>query len=105
MTRKIGRPINFSDTASVEDFVEITGDVAVIASAADSDRAFWAVTIISKDAYIRYIPAATDNSTRKGIFLKKDQTFTMDEDNWYFGEISIINKKNNEKPEYSITSF
>jgi hypothetical protein len=103
--RKQGANANTNDESTVSDFVKITVNTAVVAEVANALRMYWAVTITDKDAFIRFIPAATDASTRKGIFLKKDQTYEMPADNIYTGEISIINKKNNEKPEYSITTY
>lgn len=105
MAKTIGRNANKTDTATVSDFVKITVNTAVTASSADETRVYWAITLTDKDGFIRFIPAATDPSERKGIFLKKDQTYEMPVDNIYTGEISVINKKNNEKPEYSITTF
>ena len=103
--KTIGRNTNKSDLATVSDFVKITVNTAVTVSAADDDRIYWAITLIDKDGFIRFLKAATDPSERKGIFLKKDQTYEMPVYNIYTGEISVINKKNNEKPEYSVTTF
>ena len=50
-------------------------------------------------------PASEDPLERKGIRLKKDQTYEFPIDNVYTGEVSIINKKDNEKPIYYITEF
>ena len=97
--------INKTDTATVTDFVKITVNTAVTASASNEDRTYWSVTIKSKDAYIRFMPSTTQPSERKGIFIKKDQIYEMPIDKIYTGEISIINKKNNEKPEYSVTTY
>lgn len=103
--RTAGRNTNVSDESDVSDFVEITVDVAVKVSDENPSRIYWAITVMTKDAFIRFIPAATDGAVRKGILLKKDQTYEMSTDNIYIGEISIINKKNGDKPEYSITTF
>lgn len=105
MAFKNERTKNTNNVATVGDLIEITVDTAVVASVADSTRIYWAVSAREKDIYIRFMPAATDGSDRKGIYLKKDQFYEMPTDNIYTGEISIINKKNNEEPEYSITTF
>ncbi len=103
--KTIGRNANTSDFAEVTDVVEITVNTAVLVAPIDKDRIYFAVSVTSKDAYIRFMPATTQPSERKGIFLKKDQIYEMPTDNIYTGEVSIINKKNNEKPEYSITTY
>lgn len=100
-----GRNSNTNDTASVADEVEITVNTAVTALVANTRRIYVAITIKDKDAWIRLMPAATDATTRKGIYLKKDQTYELPTDNVYIGEVSIINKKNNEKPTFYITEF
>ncbi|MBL4940970.1 MAG: hypothetical protein JKY81_04830 [Colwellia sp.] len=100
-----GRNINTRDAATVDDEVKITVNTAVVAVAANEDRLYLAISIIDKDAFIRLMPAATDGSERKGIFLKKNTTYEFPTDNIYVGEISIINKKNNEKPVYYVTEF
>ena len=105
MVAIIGRNINTHDTATVADEVEITVNTAVTAVSSNAARLYVAITILDKDAFIRLIPAATDASTRKGIFLKKNETYELPADNIYTGEISIINKKNNEKPTYYVTEF
>ena len=75
--RKQGANANTNDESTVSDFVKITVNTAVVAEVANPLRMYWAVTITDKDAFIRFIPAATDGGTRKGIFLKKDQTYEM----------------------------
>ena len=105
MSLMIGRNVNTNDIASVDDEVEITVNTAVTALAANPRRIYVAISIKEKDAWIRLMPSATDNSTRKGIYLKKDQTYELPTDNVYTGEVSIINKKNNEKPKFYITEF
>lgn len=105
MANRIGRNQNLNDTATVSDGVEITVDTAVTAVSTNSERIYLAITIKDKDAWIRFITAATDASTRKGVYIKKDQTYELPTDNIYTGEVSIINKKNNEKPTFYITEF
>lgn len=105
MARREAGTLNTNTAATVLDEVEITVNTAVTASASKGDRMYWAVTILDKDAFIRFLPAATDASTRKGIFLKKNTTYEMPAGTIYTGEISIINKKNGEKPTYYITEF
>ncbi|MBL4891459.1 MAG: hypothetical protein JKX91_06490 [Rhizobiaceae bacterium] len=105
MARIEGRNLNTSDTATVDAEVKITGNVAVTAIAANPDRFYVCISIVDKDAYIRLLPAATDNGVRKGIFMKKNTNYELPADNLYTGEISIINKKNGEKPVYFVTEF
>ena len=105
VNKTIGRNTNQSDIAEVSDEIKITVNTAVTIAPIDKDRIYFAVSVRSKDAYIRFMPATTQPSERKGIYLKKDQIYEMPTDNIYTGEISIINKKNNEKPEYSVTTF
>jgi len=99
--RTIGRNTNSSDKAVVTNFMEVTVNVAVEVAIPNDSRMTWSLTLLSKDAHIRYIPATEDPTERKGPLLKKDQTWTMDSNNWHYGSISIINKKNGEKPKYS----
>jgi len=105
MVQTIGRNTNTNDTATVANEVQITVNTAVTALSANADRIYVAITILDKDAWIRFIPAATDASTRKGIYVKKNAVYEMPTDNIYIGEVSIINKKNGEKPKYLITEF
>lgn len=105
MVQIIGRTQNTSDTAIVTDFVEVNTDNAFTVSPANKRRVFFAITILEKDAYIRFVPASTDPAIRKGIFIKKNLTYEMAPDNIYTGEVSIINKKGGEKPQFSITEF
>jgi hypothetical protein len=95
----------FNGTPTVSDEVEITNNVANLAVSTNLNRLYLAISIIDKDAWIRLMPSSTDNSTRKGIKLKKDQTYELPMNNIYTGEISIINKKNNEKPKYFVTEY
>lgn len=105
MAAKPRRIKNSNDVATVTNENEITVDTAVVASVSNPARMYWAVTILDKDAWIRFIPAATDASERKGIYIKKNITYEMPTDTIYEGEISIINQKNNEKPTFYITEF
>lgn len=105
VNKTIGRNTNQSDFAEVTDVVEVTVNTAVSVAPIDKDRIYFSISITSKDAYIRFMPATTQPSERKGIYLKKDQIYEMPTDNIYTGEVSIINKKNNEKPKFSITTF
>ena len=102
---KTGRNINTREAANVVNEVKITVNTAVTAVAVNSKRLFLAISIQDKDAYIRFMPAATEPSERKGIYIKKNVTYELPTDNIYTGEISIINKKNGEKPIYFITEF
>lgn len=97
--------ISSTPTATVSDEVQITVNIAVTAVSANAERTYIAISIRDKDAYIRLMPAATDGSNRKGIYVKKDQTYEVPIVRIYTGEISIINKKNNEKPKYYITEY
>jgi len=73
--KTIGRNSNTTNEAVVSDQVEMTsGGTAEVVVVAKPNRIYLAVTVTGKDAYIRLIPAATDGSVRKGIFLKKDTT-------------------------------
>lgn len=101
----LGRNRNSNTAATVADLVEITGNVAVTAIASNTLRIMCIISITKEDAWIRFLPAATDNSTRKGIFLKKDQEYSIPTDNVYTGEISIINAKDNKKPQFSISEY
>lgn len=97
--------INTNDEATVGSEVKITVNDAVTASPASDERLYIAISILDKDAWIRFMPAVTETSERKGIFMKKNTTYEMPTDNVYTGEISIINKKNNEKPKFHVTEF
>lgn len=105
MGHSTGRNANTNDEATVDDEVEITGNVAVSAVPVNVARIYVAISILSEDAFVRFIPAATDNSTRKGVFVPKNSTYELPTDNMYTGEISIINAKNNKKPLYYITEY
>ncbi len=105
MVQVIGRTQNTADTATVSDFVEVNTNNAFTVVPANERRVFLAVTILDKDAYIRFLPASVDTTSRKGIYIKKNLTYEMSPDNIYTGEVSIINKKNGEKPEFSVTEF
>ena len=102
---KRGRNSNKNDEAVVSDGVEILTNSAVVGSQENSDRIYLAITITTRDAFVRLMPAATEPTTRKGVFLKKDQLYELPTDTIYTGEVSIINKKDNEKPKYYITEF
>lgn len=105
MTFLRGRTFNTNDVAVVENEVEVTVNTAVTMLPANEKRLYVAITILDKDAFIRFMPASTDPSDRKGIFIKKNTTYEMPTDNVYTGEVSIINKKNNEKPTFYTTEF
>ena len=105
MTAKIVNNRNSNDEATVLDEVKITVNTAVVAIPANPRRIAVIISIADKDAFIRFMPAATDNTNRKGIFMKKNTTYEMTADNVYTGEISIINKKNNEKPIFYTTEL
>lgn len=102
---KVGRNINIADESRVYAGVEILINSAVTAILPNPKRLFLSITITGKDAWIRMTPASEDPLERKGIRLKKDQTYEFPIDNVYTGEVSIINKKDNEKPIYYITEF
>ena len=105
MSRNIGRNINVDDTAIVNSMVETTDNNALTVLDANPDRLYVAISIKGQDAFIRFIPAATDTSERKGIFIKKDNTYELPTDNIYTGEISVINSRNNRHPEIYVTEF
>jgi len=93
MTLQKGANINTNTVATVSNEVEITGNVAVVAVADNPTRIKVVITITKFDAWVRFIPAATDNTIRKGILVEKDTQFTMPPREIYTGEISIINVK------------
>ena len=106
MARNFGNNINHNTDATVDAGVQITtAGTAETLSAANDDRMILIVSITGFDAWIRLIPAATDSSVQKGIFVQKDSTWTMPVDNVYTGEISIINVQGLTKPTYYVTEY
>lgn len=105
MSRQQRRIRNTNDVAAITDENEITVNVAVLAASANPDRMYFAITTLVRGAFVRFIPTATDNAIRKGIPLVAGLTYEMPTDNIYTGEISIINKKNNEKPIFYVTEY
>ena len=106
MARNFGNNINHNTDATVAAGVTMTsGGTAETISVANDDRMAFTVSIRGFDAWIRLIPAATDGSAEKGIFVHKDDTWTMLPDNVYTGEISIINAQGNTKPTYYVTEY
>lgn len=105
MSRNIGRNINVDSTATVTTMAVTTNNNALTVLSSNEDRLYVAISIRDEDAFIRFIPSATDPSERKGIFIKKDNTYELPTDNIYTGEISVINAKNNKHPEIYVTEF
>ena len=105
MVVTIGKNTNISTEPTVDDGVEITGNVAVTAVSENLQRVRVIITIDVADAFIRMMPAATDNSVRKGILVRAGMTWEMEEGTEYPGEISIINAKNNRKPVFYVTQL
>lgn len=105
MTKRKSGNINTHDEATVDDEVEVTVNNAVIALASNPVRFYASITVLDKDAFIRFMPASTETTERKGIFLKKNTTYELPTFSIYTGEISIINKKNNEKPTFYVTEY
>jgi hypothetical protein len=100
-----GGNLNKNTDATVDDGVEITGNVAVTAVSANNKRIRVAITITKFDVWIRPIPATTDNAVRKGELITKDTTFVLESNAIYTGEISIINVQNGQKPLYYVTEY
>lgn len=105
MTRLVGRNVNRTDESTVNDPVTIPGDVAIVAIVAREDRMYLAITVTVRDAFVRLIPAATDNTVRKGILVAAGQTYELAIDNVYTGEVSIINTRNNDNPIFFLTEY
>ena len=105
MPQTIGSNRNVNDEATVDAGVAISTDLAVLAVAANNQRTSLHITVLVRDAWIRLIPAATDNAVRKGIFVVAGSSYIMQPDNIYTGEVSIINVKNNATPEFYVTEY
>lgn len=100
---------NFNTEAIVDDKVQITVDTAVkvldpVADLAES-RLYVSITVLVRPVFIRLMPANVESTVRKGIYLEPGLTYEFLADNSYLGEVSIINTKNNDKPEYYLTRY
>jgi len=106
MAETIGRNRNTNTDAVVSDGVTMTaGATAETIASVNLQRISFSVVVAGFDAWIRFIPASTDGSTRKGFFVPKGATFEMQADNIYTGEISIINALGATKPVYYTTEY
>jgi len=108
MAKKTGRTRNFNEKAIVGDGVALSTNVAVkVLDAVKSTdpRMYVAITITTRSAWLRLMPAAEEPTVRKGILLLENGTYEMTADSPYLGEISIINTKNNDKPKFYVTTY
>lgn len=105
MAKTIGSNRNVNDAATVTNGVALSTNLAVLAVAANTERISLTITVTTRDAWIRLIPAATDNAVRKGMLIESGHHYRMDTDNVYTGEISIINALNNAKPVFYVTEY
>ena len=107
MTMKLESTSNTNDVAVVTS-VALNSSTAVTILAADVQRLFFEINNNdgTKDFWIRFYPAATDN-IKHGIFITSKTgsrtTFQMKRDNMYTGEISAIAVT--DSPTAYITSF
>jgi len=100
-----GATSNVASSATVAAAVTLASDLAVVAIVANTSRKYLAITVTTKDAFIRLIPSATDNAVRKGILVSAGSTYEMATDAIYTGEVSIINTVNAEAPVFFVTEY
>jgi hypothetical protein len=99
------RTTNTNTEATVTAGVTLITNLATVLSVSNTLRIYFSVTTTDEPVWIRFIPAATDNAVRKGIFLPTNATYEMPSDNIYTGEISVINVKNGKNPITYATEF
>ena len=105
MTLVIGRNVNSNTEATVTDVYVVSTNSAETIVAVNTNRVYLAITVLTRDCWIRLMPAATDASTRKGIYLLAGQTYELPTDNIYLGEVSVINTQVNRTPNIYTTEF
>jgi len=94
-----------SSTSTVNAGVALSGDTAEVAAVVNANRKYIAISVDDKAAFIRLMPAATDNAERKGIYVGKGQTYEFPASFIYTGEISIINAVGGQTPTFYVTEY
>ena len=105
MPKNTGRTQNINDTADVQPIHTVATDVAEVLIAANTDRIYVAISVLTRSVFVRLQPAADDAAVRKGIHLSVGETYELPSDNLYLGEISVINVKNGQAPEIYTTEY
>lgn len=96
MANKIGRNVNFNETATLSSAISLNDTTSTTLSTAKSNRIFWAISIppatgpgLSVQVWLKLQSASTDND-KKGINLSSGDYWEMVTDSIYTGEISAI---------------
>ena len=97
--------VAYTKNASTQDAIVISGDIAENLVWANDDRIGLTISTTVAAVWVRFMGHGTDGSTRKGILIPVNGTWTMPGNAVYTGGVSMINITNGEFPSVTATEW